>query len=86
MGETWRMNNGLPREIVHVPFKSLLKISEIRERTTYKPEDTSGMRLSMGGRMSQNISDVFMTFFSFSDVLRTSTDLSVQQLPVLVKK
>ena len=45
---------------------------------TYKPEDTSGMRLSMGGRMmSQNISDVFMTFISFSDVLRTSTDLSV---------
>ena len=57
--------------------RSLLKISEIREKRTYKPEDTSGMRLSMGGRMSQNISDVFMTFFSFSDVLRTSTDLSV---------
>ena len=76
-GKTWRMDNGLPREIVHVLKKSLLKISEIRERMTYKPEDTAGMRLSMGGRMSQNISDVFMTFFSFSDVLRTSTDLSV---------
>ena len=57
--------------------KVLLKISEIREGMTYKPEDSSGMRLSMGGRMSQNISDVFMTFFSFSDVLRTFADLTV---------
>jgi hypothetical protein len=58
-------------------FKSFVKISEIREGMTYKFEDTAGMRLSMGGRMSQNISDVYMTFFSFSDVLRTITDLNV---------
>jgi hypothetical protein len=44
---------------------------------TYKSKDTAEMRLCMGGRMSQNISDVFMTFFSFSDVLRTIADLNV---------
>ncbi len=33
----------------------------------------------MGGRMSQNISDVFMTFISFSDVLRTSPELIVEK-------
>ena len=69
------MNNGHPREIVHVLFfESFVKISEIREGMTYKTGDNVGMCQCMGGRMSQNISDVFMTFISFSDVLRTNTD------------
>ena len=68
------MDNGLPREIVHVLKKSWLKISEIREGMIYKIKDNVGMCQCMGGRMSQNISDVFMTFVSFSDVLRTNTD------------
>ena len=55
-------------------LKVLLKISEIREGMIYKIKDNVGMRQCMGGRMSQNISDVFMTFASFSDVLRTNTD------------
>ena len=76
--KTLGMNNGHPREIVHVFFfESFVKISEIREGMIYKIKDNVGMCQCMGGRMSQNISDVFMTFFSFSDVLRTSTDLSV---------
>ena len=55
-------------------LKVLLKISEIRVGTIYKIKDNVGMCQCMGGRMSQNISDVFMTFISFSDVLRTNTD------------
>ena len=55
-------------------FESCVKISEIREGIIYKIKDNVGMCQCMGGRMSQNISDVFMTFVSFSDVLRTSTD------------
>ena len=73
--KTLGMNNGHPREIVHVfLFESFVKIYEIREEMIYKIKDNVGMRQCMGGRMSQNISDVFMTFVSFSDVLRTSTD------------
>ena len=59
-------------------LKVLLKISEIREGTIYKIKDNVGMCQHMGGRMSQNISDVFMTFISFSDVPRTRTGLIVE--------
>ena len=49
--KTLGMNNGHPREIVHVFFfESFFKISEIREGITYKIKDSQSGDVSMYGR------------------------------------
>ena len=60
-------------------FQSLVKPPRSKRRRYTNSRRASGNCLYMGGRMSQNISDVFMTFFSFSDVLRTSPELIVEK-------
>jgi hypothetical protein len=55
-------------------LKSFPEISEIRGRGDIQIQDNKGMCVCMGGRMSQIISDVLMTLFSFSDVVMTNTD------------
>ena len=66
-------------EVVHVVFLKSLVIPPRSKRRRYtNSRITSGTCPYMGGRMSQNISDVFMTFISFSDVPRTRTGLIVK--------
>ena len=59
-------------------LKSLVIPPRSKRRRYTNSRITSGTCPYMGGRMSQNISDVFMTFISFSDVPRTRTGLTVE--------
>ena len=54
--------------------KSLVRISAVREMTLLEVEDNVGSSPCMGARMSANISDVFMTMTSFTDVLMFLSD------------
>jgi len=74
--KAWGKSNlGARRKFAHVSFlKSFPEISEIRGRGDIQIQDNKGMCVCMGGRMSQIISDVLMTLFSFSDVVVTNTD------------
>ena len=49
--------------------KSFVQISAVREMTLFEVKDNEGSSPCMGARMSENISDVFMTMTSFTDVL-----------------
>ena len=49
--------------------KSFVQISAVREMTLLEVKDNVGSSPCMGARMSENISDVFMTMTSFTDVL-----------------
>ena len=47
--------------------KSFVQISAVREMTLLEVKDNVGSSPCMGARMSENISDVFMTVYPFSD-------------------
>ena len=54
--------------------KSFVQISAVREMTLFEVKDNVGSSPYMGARMSENISDVFMTMTSFTDVLMFLSD------------
>ena len=54
--------------------KSFVQISAVREMTLLEVKDNVGSSPCMGARMSENISDVFMTMTSFTDVLMFLSD------------
>ena len=58
-------------------FEKVFRASEIRGKGDIQIQDSKETRVCMGGHMSEIISDVLMTFFSFSDVRRTITDWNV---------
>ena len=54
--------------------KGFVQISVVREMTLLEVKDNVGSSPCMGARMSENISDVFMTMISFTDVLMFLSD------------
>jgi hypothetical protein len=68
---TWGQDENLPMFLF---LKSFSETSEIRGRGDIQIQDIKEMCVCMGGRMSQIISDVLITLFSFSDVVMTNTD------------
>ena len=54
--------------------KIFVQISAVREMTLFEVKDNVGSSPCMGARMSGNISDVFMTMTSFTDVLSFLSD------------